>query len=65
MEIYLVFRNSDMTEGRGPMIFDSAFLSKKKAEEYVDEKPGVMGRKMKWSERKYGDWEIRTVQTKD
>jgi len=65
MRIYLVFRNSDMTEGRGPMVFDSAFIKKENANNYVDTKPGVMGRKVKWSEERYGDWVVEESETKD
>lgn len=58
---YVVFKNSDMTEGRGPMVFDSVWLDAEKAAEYIDKQPGVMGRTAKWSEEKYGDWEIRPI----
>jgi hypothetical protein len=65
MNIHLVFKNADMTEGRGPMIFDSAWLSEQAAKDYIDSKPGVMGRLAKWSQEKYGDWEVRTIKTRD
>jgi len=65
MKVYLVYKNSDMTEGRGPMIFDSVFLDKEKAENYIDGKLGVMGCKAIWSKEKYGDWEVREVEIED
>lgn len=62
MKIYQTFRNADDVEGRGPMIPDLAFLHYEHAAEYVDSQPGIMGRKGKWSEDKYGDWYIREVE---
>lgn len=61
MQIWQTYRNSDEIEGRGPMVPDLAFLHKEDAERYIDEQPGVMGRKAKWSQQKYGDWEIKAV----
>ena len=42
------------------MVFDSVWKNKKEAENFIDQQPGVMGRRQKWSQDKYGDWEIRT-----
>lgn len=39
--IFLVNRNSDFTEGRGPMIFDSAFKNIDDAVEYILGKQGL------------------------
>jgi hypothetical protein len=61
MKIYQTYRNSDDIEGRGPMVPDLAFLHKAHAERYIDEQPGIMGRKGKWSQQEYGDWEIIEV----
>lgn len=58
MKVYMTRSNADMTEGRGPMIPSLAFLHRAHAEEYIDQQPGVMGRKGKWSQDKYGDWDI-------
>lgn len=63
--VYTVYRNSDMTEGRGPMVLDCAFTKEKYANEYIDTKCGVMGRKAKWSEEQYGDWEVRPITVLD
>ena len=49
MQIWQTYRNADETEGRGPMVPDLAFLHKEHAERYIDEQPGVMGRRAKWS----------------
>lgn len=65
MKIYQTMRNSDMTEGRGPMVADLAFTEREYAEDYIDSKPGVMGRRMKWSEQDYGDWTIKEVEVLD
>lgn len=59
--IYQTMYNSDMTEGRGPMVAGPAFYHKTHANEYIDAQPGVMGRKVKWSEQEYGDWIVREV----
>jgi hypothetical protein len=62
MKIYMTQRNMDMTEGRGPMMNDKAFLHREHAAAYIDTKAGVMGRKAKWSEEKYGDWRIEEME---
>ncbi len=59
--VYAIFKNSDTTEGRGPMVLDSIFANRTAAVEYADAQPGIMGRRGKWSEEKYGDWEIREM----
>ena len=49
-------------EGRGPMINVCAFTSFDEAANFVDDKPGVMGRREKWSELKWGsDWKILPI----
>lgn len=58
---YQTRRNADTTEGRGPMVNDRAFVHYKDAAAYIDEQPGVMGRRSKWSECEYGDWDIQEV----
>ena len=60
--IYQTKRNADMTEGRGPMVNDLAFKKKEHAEEYINTKAGVMGRRMKWSEERHGDWGVFPVE---
>lgn len=65
MKIWQTYRNADEIEGRGPMVPDFAFLHKEHAERYIDEQPGVMGRRGQWSQQKYGDWEIRPVEVLD
>ena len=58
MKVYLTRKNKDMTEGRGPMVLDKCFLHEEHAKKYIDTRPGVMGWRCKWSEQKYGDWEV-------
>lgn len=58
MKVYVTRYNFDMTEGRGPMVNDKCFLHKKDAENYIDNQCGVMGIRRKWSEDKYGDWDV-------
>lgn len=40
---FVVLKNSDFTEGRGPMKMDNVFISKVKAEEYIASQVGVYG----------------------
>lgn len=59
--VYVVKKNSDMSEGRGPKIVDSIFSNRTAAVEYMDKQPGIMGRTGKWSEDGYGDWKIEEM----
>lgn len=43
MNIYLVFSNADLTEGRGPMILRGVFPFETPAIEYAKRLPNVMG----------------------
>lgn len=55
--VWIVKRQSDTTEGRGPMMFDSVWADdREQVAQYIDDKPGVMGRTQKWSEEQHGDW---------
>ena len=65
MQIWQTYRNADETEGRGPMVPDLAFLHKEHAERYIDEQPGVQGRRAKWSRSTYGDWRISPLEVED
>ena len=65
MRIWQSYRNADDIEGRGPMVPDLAFLHKEHAERYIDEQPGVMGRRFKWSQSPYGDWTIKPIEVID
>lgn len=51
MKVYVVFRNFDMTEGRGPMVLDKIFLDESKARKYMENQSGVMGVKSGWSKQ--------------
>ena len=59
--VYAAYCNADMTEGRGPMIIDLVFVKEEDAKDYINDQPGVMGRKVKWSNKSYGDWIIRPI----
>ena len=66
--IFAVYRNSDMTEGRGPMIIDSLWSDLQEAKKYIDIQPGIQGRMAKWSTMKHGDWyieELKVYNTSD
>lgn len=41
--VYIVRANRDMTEGRGPMIMEKAFVNIENARTYIKSKPGIMG----------------------
>lgn len=62
MKIYQTYRNSDTTEGRGPMVPDKAFMRKEHADAYIDEQPGVQGRRVKWSTATYADWHVKEIE---
>lgn len=44
MNVYAVYRNADMTEGRGPMILEKLFVSRMMAWTYANNQRGIMGR---------------------
>lgn len=41
--VYLIYRNSDMTEGRGPMTVCKVMADREKAIQFALDQPGVMG----------------------
>jgi hypothetical protein len=43
--VYGVYRNTDMTEGRGPMALARIYLHREHAVKFMDTKSGVMGRR--------------------
>lgn len=81
LTIFLVYRNVDMTEGRGPMVVDSVWVSRQKAIDYMNTKLGVMGRSpfytnhvtghvsKGWHDKEAwpsgGDWEVRDWTSRD
>lgn len=62
MKAYMTMRNSDEVEGRGSMVNDACFMFKKDAEDYINNMPGVMGRRRIWSVEPYGDWLIKEIE---
>ena len=58
MKAYIVLRNADMTEGRGPMILDNLFFDRDEALNYVLGKSGVMGRPLVDEPRSHRDYTI-------
>ena len=69
-KIFLVYENSDTTEGRGPMVIvkDSGFfLTEKEAWDFADTIPGVMGYKPQgsWRHEKYPHVEVRSFSKHD
>jgi len=43
MEVYIVAKNADFTEGRGPMRFHKVFSAFKKADDYIMSCKGLFG----------------------
>lgn len=43
MIVYLIFKNSDMTEGRGPMVLSKIMHDQCEAIAFALQQPGVMG----------------------
>lgn len=62
MKVYLTLENVDTTGGCGPIINRYCFITRELAAEYIDSKPGIMGRRLKWSEGKYLDWDIKEIE---
>lgn len=63
--VYAVYRNSDMTEGRGPMVLDKLFLYEDDAWNYANQQLGVMGYKPRdgnWRNEEYGEWRVSTLE---
>lgn len=62
MKVYMTQYNSDMNEGRGPMVNSVCFKNRKHAERYIDSQSGVQGIRRKWSQEEYGDWRIEEIE---
>lgn len=61
-KVWIVMRNADTVEGRGPMVdVGLAFTNKEQADKYIDWKPGVMGRRLEWSKIDHGDWTLKEL----
>lgn len=63
-KIYGVYRNLDMTEGRGPMVLEKLYLSEDLAWMYADTQKGIFGRvppEGTWKGSAYGDWDVRPL----
>jgi hypothetical protein len=64
MTIYHVFKDADLIEGRGPMVFDSAWTTHELAKLRCEQAPNYMGTS-KWNNNRYGALEIREVEVMD
>lgn len=56
MQVFLVYKNADMTEGRGPMVLDSIWLHQQDAENYANSRSGVMGIRGNQFHQRILDW---------
>lgn len=56
--VWVVMKNADTNEGRGPMVLDSIWAAGAEVEcrAYVNSRPGVQGRRCEWTKDAYGDW---------
>ena len=59
MMVYLTLKRG---ERGGPMVMDKCFLNNDHAVEYIDSQPGIDGVRKKWSEEKWGDWQIKEIE---
>lgn len=55
-KIYVVLRNADFTEGRGPMLFHAAFTSGEEAIKYVANQFGIFGSAQHVERNKYNHY---------
>lgn len=62
-QVYGVYKNADMTEGKGPMVLDRVYQERYDAEDFLKLQSGVMGRRPAegetWDEM--GDWQIKPL----
>jgi hypothetical protein len=65
MTIYHVFKNADLTEGRGPMVFDSAWTTRELAVMRCESAPNYGYSGTRWEGNHYGALEIREVEVMD
>ena len=69
MILFVVRKNTDMTEGRGRMEVESYWFDRNKAVEHMNTQPGIMGRKPRtgsWETEPYGgDWDIKPIEVSD
>ena len=56
--IYMVTKNADQCEGRGPMVPHAFFFDMYEALNYMYDLPGVQGRRANWAEERFGDYQI-------
>jgi len=61
-KVYGAYRNSDLTEGKGRLILIKVFESRTMAELFINDQPGIMGRRAKWTEGKCQDWQVKEIE---
>ena len=61
MQVFVVLKNADFTEGRGPMLFHKVFATKKAAHDYIMDQEGIYGSKQGVSSYGYNGYNIREV----
>jgi hypothetical protein len=52
--VFIVLKNADFTEGRGPMLFHSVWEDGEQAIKYVEKQQGISGSRQKVERGKYG-----------
>ena len=63
LTVYATWRNSDMIEGRGPMVMDKVFAVERDAQIYINMQEGISGRKPEhgWQNSEWGDWQVKRL----
>lgn len=64
MQVFVVLKNADFTEGRGPMFFDKAFANKADAHNYIMDQDGIYGSSQgpsSYGVDCYNGYEIKTI----
>jgi hypothetical protein len=64
LKVWGTYKNSDMIEGKGPMVLDKIFMNEDDAHAYINGQEGVFGRKPPehgWQNSRLGDWEVKPL----
>lgn len=58
-KVYVVRRQYDLNEGRGPLMVDSVWSNRPSAVKFMNAQSGVMGRRSDdWTKDKFPDWTV-------
>lgn len=67
MEVFVVMKNTDFTEGRGPMVIDRAYTNRTYAHDYIMAQEGIYGSPQRYEPKydSYNGYSIRTLKVLD